>query len=118
MATQDDQKKPVLTPDEQDAQVKREPIPTGVETNDKNADKQEPGQDVAEEGRDKPLPTQSPDDIGEGRASGTAPIPTSDDDTGKMVEEVTGEEPDLGETVADIVNKAERDRRIGKDEYD
>lgn len=36
--------------------------------------------------------------------------PTSDDDTGEMVEEVIGQEPKQGQTIADIVNDAERDR--------
>lgn len=53
---------------------------------------------------------------GEEEASGSAPAPTADDDVGEMVEEVTGKEPKAGETVADIVNEAERERRIGRDE--
>lgn len=36
--------------------------------------------------------------------------PTSDDDVGEMVEEVTGREPKPGETFTDIVNRAERER--------
>ncbi|MBI2268402.1 MAG: hypothetical protein HYU80_03085 [Candidatus Blackburnbacteria bacterium] len=83
---------------------------------DLNKQKQAPGEDVVEEGQDERPPTQSPDDSGEGEASGSAPIPTSDDDVLDMVKETIGEEPKEGETVADMVNKAERDRRIGPDE--
>jgi len=44
--------------------------------------------------------------------------PTFDDDVGEMVEDFTGEEPKDGEvrTVSDMVNDAERNRRIGPDE--
>lgn len=69
-----------------------------------------------EEGKHKHEPDESPAVAGEEEASGSAPAPTSDDDVGKMVEEVTGQEPKPGETVADIVNQAERERRIGPDE--
>lgn len=80
--------------------------------------KKNPSDDLIEEGIDEHSPTQSPAIAGEESASGTASIPTSDDNVGDMVEGFTGEEPELGELPSDMVNEAERNRRIGKDEED
>lgn len=65
---------------------------------------------VSEEGQHQHDPNQPPAVTGEEEASGSAPAPTSDDDTGEMMEEVTGEEPTHGETLADIINQAEEER--------
>ena len=69
-------------------------------------DKTNPSKDV----------TQSPAVEDEESVSGTTPLPTSDDDVGEMVEDFTGKEPQLDELPTDMVNEAERRRRIGEDE--
>lgn len=63
-----------------------------------------------DEGRHTHNPVDSPADQGEEDIGGSAPGVTSDDDVLDSVEEVTGEEPKPGETIADIVNKAEEER--------
>ncbi|MBI2590794.1 MAG: hypothetical protein HYW33_02850 [Candidatus Blackburnbacteria bacterium] len=85
-------------------------------TNDQDLTRLDPGQDVAEEGIGDHVPTQSPAESGEEEVGGTTSIPTMDDDVGKMVKEVTGEEPQSGETMADIINRHEKERISGKDE--
>jgi len=55
-------------------------------------------------------------DSGEEGVGGTASIPTMDDDVGEMVEKVTGEEPQSGEAMADIINRHEKARMTGEDE--
>lgn len=71
-----------------------------------------------DEGRDKYDPSESPSDIGEQSAGGSAPKVTSDDDVDDMVEEVTGQEPKIGQTFSDMVNEAERARHFGNPDED
>ena len=61
-------------------------------------------------------PTQSPAVAGEESASGTTAIPTSDDDMDVLMDETIGDTLDPEETLADKVNEAERERRVGPDE--
>lgn len=63
------------------------------------------------EGRAVKNPAASPAIQDEGSASGSAPDVRSDDDVGKMVEQVAGREPEPGETFTDIINSAEEGRR-------
>ncbi|MBI4029431.1 MAG: hypothetical protein HY376_03630 [Candidatus Blackburnbacteria bacterium] len=83
---------------------------------DQDLTRLDPGQDVTEEGVDDHVPTQSPEESGEEEIGGTTSIPTMDDDTGEMVKKVTGEEPKREETLADIINRHEKDRITGADE--
>ena len=66
-----------------------------------------PSDDLIEEGINEPVPSQS--------VNNTTP-PTSDDDVDTMVKDVIGEELQPGQTMADVINSAERERRLGKDE--
>lgn len=63
------------------------------------------------EGKHEHSPSQSPAVRDEEEASGSSPGPTSDDDIDKMVEEVTGQEPEQGKTFNEMVDEAEADRR-------
>ena len=67
---------------------------------------------------DEHSPTQSPAVSGEEDTSGTTPLPTSDDNVDEIVESFTGEELKFEELPSDMVNEAERNRRIGPDEED
>lgn len=64
-----------------------------------------------DEGKHEHNPSQSPAVRDEEEASGSAPGPTADDDIDKMVEEVTGREPEQGETFNEMVDEAEKARR-------
>ena len=65
---------------------------------------------IQQEEDDNALPEDSPSDTGEqSPVGGSTPVPTGES-TDEMMEDVTGEEPLPGQTIADIVNKAERDR--------
>ena len=66
-----------------------------------------PSNDLIEEGINEPVPSQS--------VNNTTP-PTSDDDVDTMVKDVIGEELQPGQTMADVINSAERERRLGRDE--
>lgn len=68
------------------------------------------------EGKHRHEPDKSPAVQGEEEASGSAPAPTSDDSIEEIIKETVGKEPEQGETLADIVNRAERERRIGRNE--
>lgn len=54
--------------------------------------------------------TESPATRGEQEIGGSEEEPTSDDDVNDMMEDVLGDEPEHGQTIADIVNEAERER--------
>lgn len=106
MANDDDQK----TVDPTDDQILNQ---------DPNDDGQQPGADpLAQEPqedeqieRSEDDETESPNVQGEESASGSASKPSSDDDVGEMMEEVTGSEPKPGQTLAEQVDEAERARR-------
>ncbi len=53
------------------------------------------------------------EEIGEESALGSSPVPTSDDDTGEVLEGVIGNEPEPGKpfTIAKEVEKDEKARR-------
>lgn len=50
-------------------------------------------------------PAESPSTQGEEDIGGSAPDPTVDDDVERMVEEVTGRKPKLGQTFSDLISQ-------------
>jgi hypothetical protein len=62
-----------------------------------------------DEGRSGKDPAASPAVQDEESASGSAPDVRSDDDVGEMVRQIAGREPEPGETLADIINEAEKE---------
>lgn len=66
-----------------------------------------------QEGKHWHDPLRSPSYEGEGEMGGSAPEPTSDDDTGEALGEAIGNEPKEGEpfSIAEEVEKDEKSRR-------